>query len=144
MKLELILKLNLYTANINDNVLNAIHHQLIAMQHQLNVIQQEQVAMRQQLQQIDSGIIRSSNNSVLTDEHLIIPLRNGNGVLPQDRIPLPQWFPTTKHLLDIASRNNLISLIGFYGLDIQDLPDIPQEPINSKRKRILKRHLGVR
>ena len=121
--------------------------QLTALQIQMTAFQQQQAAtqaaMQQQLREIDKSVIRSSNSSILVGQHLISPLRNANGILPQDHIP-PQWFPATKDDLDSAPENNLTSLIQFYGLDIQAFPPIRREPIGSKRLRLLKSHLGIR
>ena len=101
-------------------------------------------AIQQQIRGIDKSVIRSFNSSILVGQHLISPLRNANGILPQDHIP-PQWFPATRDDLDSSTAHNLISLIQFYELDVQAFPPIRHnEPIGSKRVRLLKSHLGIR
>ena len=93
------------------------------------------------MQRIEYGVTRSANASVTSQSHMILPLPNVQGILPQNFQPDAQWFPATLRNLDSGRAGNITSLIIFYNLQV--LPGADHEPINSARIRTIKNHLGI-
>ena len=90
---------------------------------------------------IDNSLACARNASALRVEDSLLPLSNGDGVLPSAAAP-PVPFPATVNALRMLSNAGLDRLLVFYGLNNPFAVNAQGVHLMAKR-RLVARHIGV-
>eukprot|EP00980_Cylindrotheca_fusiformis_P027271 scaffold19660_cov71-Cylindrotheca_fusiformis.AAC.1 len=104
-----------------------------AIRNEVNQNNETMQAIRNEVNDIQRML--RNNATSATPEHPIFPLRNANGILPDDAPGRGPAFPTTRFALDGLTVPDQRYFLEFYGLDTA--------PVETGLNR-LKMHLGIR